>query len=85
MHGERDTGTAIQVLILSDVFKLQIWFIYKGFPLKYTRYAPVLHLCRSVRPEMWPKTFLSKSVYIYIHPNRFMERNLLKYINVSGD
>ena len=38
MHGERDTGKALHVLNLSDVFfKLQIWFIYKGFQLKYIR------------------------------------------------
>ena len=44
MHGERDTGKAIHVLNLSDYFlKLQIWFIYKGVPLKYipASFAPL--------------------------------------------
>ena len=44
MLGERDSGKALHVVNLSNVFfKLEIWFIYKGFPLKYIRasFAPL--------------------------------------------
>ena len=46
MHCKKDTGKV--QLNLSDVFfKLQIWFIYKGFPLKY---PPFCTLTIQLRP-----------------------------------
>ena len=80
MHGERDTGKAIHVLNLSDFFfKLQIWFIYKGFPLKYIRasFAPL-----PVSPA-WnvAKNFSAEQVRLYTQAALWTEiyLNILMY------
>ena len=77
MYGERDTGKALHVLNLSDLVYLQR-ISTQIYTRQFCTFAG--HSGRKGDQERF-----RVSPFIYMHPSRFMERNLLKYINVSGD